>query len=787
MAKLKLIWLVFLGLNLTSAFGQSGENVYAEEIKFLRTFLQLAPNGLDNSEYYKQDAVQLVQTFFNLEKKLNETFGTSQDFMQLPKGGFLEKVQIIPPQVEKKTHIKKAKLKEGALRNFFYYPKSTSIYDKDSWSYRFTLEGLLTGLIVSSDFPEEKLRYVWKLPVEAKIEWLEMNLHKQVELEKQGFRYQQYELPSSIKKDELILYLNNLLEKEKIILATIKEKINLNVRGQQYRVHDEAVFDYIRDQVIYEETLKGRLPLDEEQIKLARKYLLREIKNLYEYEWVDMSIPQNTLTLLRVPSRLSGLRGCIGTDCSTSHSYAYAYDQNETTFFIYSSTEPEKVSEAPLGHITGTWLTSQGKKTFYAHTINGATLDGQKAWLVISGIKKWAEQQGAAQTLIPLTNRLKENINFEGIRSTLESLVNANDFLPIEYTNPQLRSLLEEITPSTYDQMKSNTQGLKINEDVLVQVEIKTKLIQEQPVLEPLDLVSKIRIYKYFSPDWVNVDSFNYFATVMVRNIFYSLEKEHAVKHLNVAEYLQLMKDSFAKYGEVFDKRVIKKNLDLFFPALLTAPDAFSENYATEHVKYLFEYLKKSPLDGCGGASLHYPIRGGAFCMSENFEIRQLSDLDQKFQLTGPESFEAQAIKFLDKAGRTQVLRFIYILEDALVNMDLKNYPMLMKKIFEKLDVLEAEDLKKIIQMLGRQKESVHEKYIVELISYIGNRFPTEELKNFKWDFLNLVTKPIDEHRKYHSLELSLPDVIKFVLNHSTYEEAFKLLKETEYKGYGQL
>ena len=227
------------------------------------------------------------------------------------------------------------------------------------------------------------------------------------------------------------------------------------------RKHIDEIVDFVGESQKRElrRVLEGRLGKISEDIEKHKKTIV---------ERVDAA--NTELTLTEVHPHLGILRGELGGDCSTSHSFGYPNSPLERVFFI-SNKRGEGV-----GYVNGTKvLLPDGRDAFFVNSINGARVSGIMAERILVAMKKSQDALGVKEIVLLGEANVGGNIEYSLIRDVYHK--SRGEFVRIEFRDVEVREIIAgAVLASGYDMPNALriANYLKVR-DISIDVQVESR------------------------------------------------------------------------------------------------------------------------------------------------------------------------------------------------------------------------------------------------------------------------------------------------------------------------
>lgn len=311
-----------------------------------------------------------------------------------------------------------------------------------------------------------------------------------------GWELQEFKKAEAIRRLQKINDLESRLERlgQLAILVSSQDGKIPQTKGEildRISAIGEGSIDFFRDSKIYTERRQAFLKWDamnqkkhQGEIWQFDQNVLVGIRRLEAQKVVSHSTVNGDIELLEVPPEVGILRGCVGGDCSTSHSWQVANAPNERIFLVGDK-------KGWKGYVAGALVEISGKKTFYVASINGPRISASDTALALLGLEKIKTQLGAEQISLPESKNLVPLINFTPIREVVTQAIAKTPSVAQIYPDASVR---DPLLAGSYDGSTYNSQAHIFNASIFsfqpkVEVTIATPIRYRPRPVTQKDLI----------------------------------------------------------------------------------------------------------------------------------------------------------------------------------------------------------------------------------------------------------------------------------------------------------
>lgn len=319
------------------------------------------------------------------------------------------------------------------------------------------------------------------------------------------------------------------------------------------------------------------------------------LKKVAEQKTVKNVVSESRLVLKEIPPVVGIMRGFLGSDCATSHSFAFANAPSERVFAVYAADGTVK-GYAAMSIVKD----DASRPQIYLHTIAGKRMSAIDARMIIHAIDQAKGKLGGESVLLPNAKRLEENINSIELRSAFESAAVATESRPISFFDEDIRHEIKTLAnhDAQYDDPANNSEGFALKRDFATQANlpemtVETAIHREridfqrtptraQLVGMALDMISQKLSEKPVFKALMSLLEMPNPAIARLKSTVSNLSR------LEVKAYLSAVQNEVRTLGYELNESEIQARWANFFLGLLSSPD-FASHSNEKFVKGLIK------------------------------------------------------------------------------------------------------------------------------------------------------------------------------------------------------
>jgi hypothetical protein len=275
--------------------------------------------------------------------------------------------------------------------------------------------------------------------------------------------------------------------------------------------------------------------------------------------------------LREIPPRLAIFRGCVGGDCSTSHSWAYPYSPFERYFFIES--REGKI----IGYVSGAITKVNGQPNFYLRDVVGPGLKPEQIPTIVYGFYLALEKMGLNQmTLMPL-EFAHENVYQpqEDILKAIPTAVIVNQVFQDQ--DFRIKYLDRSVTNREFDAVTRHAAVRQMNPENAVLQNYRIKLLGDELTSKNIGVEPTSRYWELIDGATASND-----VVILSRNVdphrdwqsFLNVLRNE--QKLPLQEFYESAMTASEANGFPLSQNLIRKHDVMFRVGHLNAPDAFT-------------------------------------------------------------------------------------------------------------------------------------------------------------------------------------------------------------------
>lgn len=338
-------------------------------------------------------------------------------------------------------------------------------------------------------------------------------------------------------------------------------------------------------------------------------------------------VVNSELVLRELPPYLAIYRGCVGLDCSTSHSWAFPYSPLERNWWI------ETPAGDRLGYISGNITTVNGEPCLYIRDVHGPKVKASDIELIFNGFYLSRELYGVTQMTIAPQTFLPES-HFPELIAASDRFVTAGNVEQI-FADDWLRTGYLGVAPSSglqFDGVANHRYARKVEPSAQALSGFRVlKNSQTVAEAEPPDVWTSIEI-AVLAADPQAMAAHPEPTPGIWTELINTIRNQ---RNLRLIDYYAAVENVMQRAGLKLSRNLRKKYEDMFLFGHLQAPDAFLEpSELKQSVRYVQEILWRSPKPGDAKVYLRENI--SAFESSETFS-RAAEGLLERRQATDEE------------------------------------------------------------------------------------------------------------------------------------------------------
>jgi hypothetical protein len=302
--------------------------------------------------------------------------------------------------------------------------------------------------------------------------------------------------------------------------------------------------------------------------------------------------PVQQLVLRELPPYLAIYRGCVGSDCSTSASWAFPYSPYERNWWI------EDLKGKHLGYVSGNITLYQGNPCLYIRDITGPGLKEGDIALILDGFYQARYHYGANNmTMTPLAFVTQNHFQLQQAELTRYPGVAANVHQTFQDAWIRDNYLAMGQGGHAYDGIDKHTHVRLVQSTgnaaahVKLEVLIGDKALDTNPRTNPAVLFNllnvavmskNVNVLEYSHPD----------ANIPWSTLIQAIKNS---RRLNVADYQRDIEDAFSDAKLPFSRNLVRKYESMFMEGHMAAPDALSGDKNTRQaIRYVMDLLWRS-------------------------------------------------------------------------------------------------------------------------------------------------------------------------------------------------
>lgn len=321
--------------------------------------------------------------------------------------------------------------------------------------------------------------------------------------------------------------------------------------------------------------------------------LLAGLKNRAERLFIDPSAtieeitPMRQLVLRELPPYLAIYRGCVGSDCSTTHSWAFPYSPLERDWWI------DDTDGNHLGYVSGNVTMVGGQPSLYIRDVTGGGLGEGDIELILDGFSAIRQSYGANLMTIMSSDFTAQNHFGAQMRDLkaypVDGVVNQS-FLDESIRNRLLSPL---VSSSHYDAI-GNHQSVRLVKPRPQQPNLRIYRLSGPPRV--IDPKKDARGLWQLLIAAVNANNPLYLQELAIpedgkRRLVDALRN---IRRQSVARYYEQVKATFEELDLPFSQNLVKKYESLFFVGHMSALDAFSEQNLRQTIRFTIDVVWRS-------------------------------------------------------------------------------------------------------------------------------------------------------------------------------------------------
>jgi hypothetical protein len=361
-------------------------------------------------------------------------------------------------------------------------------------------------------------------------------------------------------------------------VAVLMQQLNLAraARGEAW-FHKDNVYEW------------GSLPELDERAEALLGGLKDQLSSVYtdpNARTVE-EVVEREFILKELPPYLAIYRGCVGYDCSTTHSWAHPYAPTERNWWV------ETKEGRRLAYISGAITIVNGDKSLYIRDLAGHGLQVEDVPVILNALFLARSFYGAKHMTLMAEGFTSQNHRHE-IKEALRAYGGVAGIINQTFVDARIRDLLAARPSSTasYDSISTHTSVRMILpskealEFVRVSREGQVSLAAQDPNKSPEAL------WQYLHDTVLSSDTSNlqntYERKVDWEEVVYVLRNDNA---LPINKYYMAVEEIFEKHKLPFSRNMMKKNEGLFLTGHLQAPDAWKGDNVRQSVRYLMDLI----------------------------------------------------------------------------------------------------------------------------------------------------------------------------------------------------
>jgi hypothetical protein len=486
-----------------------------------------------------------------------------------------------------------------------------------------------------------------------------------------------------------------LSDLDALITECVTRERNLAMNIERLYARGDRTW-FIEDDLLVE--LKELVKSDPKKIKFLREFKQDLAKRFGVFDGVvKPALANRELILRELPPYVAIYRGCVGSDCSTTHSYAYPYSPFERNWWI------ENPQGRHLGYVSGNITLVEGKQTLYIRDVTGPGLITDDIPMILNGFYLAKQNFGTEQMTLADAGFAAQN-HFQPQQAELMGYTGLDSkVVHQQFQDLWVRNILSTSggNTSTYDSTEGHMAARRIDRTSEELEGFRIEMIEGNPVTEVSMRSSPDRIWSAVSTA-VQANSTELLVPLFENekvdlNAFLSRLRNEEGK--TVKDFLQDVEQTFLDHKLPYSRNLAKKFESLFQLGYLKSSDAFSnEESIRQSVRYVMDLLWRS---GTPEEALPY--------LRENLEIFQNNEIMRRgvqalFDRWTPE--DVRKIQYLDTIN--------YSFEEFVLNwsqsMKLSRITYGMNRIWaiEKLFAFATED-ELMFQVICRVAEAIND------------------------------------------------------------------------------
>jgi hypothetical protein len=327
------------------------------------------------------------------------------------------------------------------------------------------------------------------------------------------------------------------------------------------------------------------------KVKTFVETLDRRMAKLYMSDTATISteVVERELILRELPPYLAIYRGCVGTDCSTSHAWAFPYSPMERDWWI------ETADGKRLGYVSGNITKLNDRPSLYIRDIHGPGVTVEDIDTILSGFYLARSFYGADQMTIQAVAFTGEN-HFVNLQAKLTNFPTVREVNQVFEDNWLRTTYLGNLQGSSlsYDGVNRHT--------LVRQVELTPQQLRPYRAHsldgktphadEPGDVWAQLEL-AVSSGDAGLMQSAPPAQDGNWADLIADLRNTH---RLSVADYQRAVEAAFVRNELKFSRNLQRRYENLFLLGFLAAPDAFeSEANQRQSVRYVIEMIWRTP------------------------------------------------------------------------------------------------------------------------------------------------------------------------------------------------
>jgi hypothetical protein len=389
--------------------------------------------------------------------------------------------------------------------------------------------------------------------------------------------------------------------------------------------------------------LKELVGNDPKLIKFLRELKKNLAKRFAVHDGiVRQAFVNRELVLRELPPYLAIYRGCVGNDCSTTHSYAFPYSPFERNWWI------EDTEGKHLGYVSGNITLVDGKPTLYIRDVTGPGLLNNDITMILNGFYLAKKNFGAAKmTLADASFSPQNHFPFQQVE-----LVGYTDLdckmVDQDFQDFWIRNILTSSIGITaqYDSVNTHIAARLIERTPGELDGFRIETLEGEPTEQESILLNPERVWSAVSTA-VQANSVGLLAAVfgdkkVDLHEFLSLLRND--DQVTVREFYENVKNAFSLQDLPYSQNLAKKFESLFLIGHLNSTDAFTaEENIRRSVRFVTDLFWRS-----GNPELALPYFKEHIAIFQKSEIlrRAVKSLFDRWQ-----NDDVQKVQYLDSVG----------------------------------------------------------------------------------------------------------------------------------------